>query len=78
VKWSASLKHLSNPITLNGTTYIVHGGGGAPLYALKRRLPQSSFFQSVHSFVLFSVYGDRIVWEARDMQNNVIDRAQVV
>ncbi len=63
---------------INGTTYLVHGGGGAPLYPLKQRLPQSSFFQSVHSFVLFSVFSDRIVWEARDMQNNVIDRAQSV
>ncbi len=63
---------------INGTTYIVHGGGGAPLYPLRQRLPQSNFFQSVHSFVLFSVYGDRLVWEARDMQNNVIDRAQIV
>jgi Predicted phosphohydrolases len=65
-------------ININGTTYLVHGGGGAPLYPLQQRLPQSSFFQSVHSFVLFSIYSDRILWEARDMQNNVIDQSQIV
>jgi len=62
---------------INGTTYIVHGGGGAPLYPLKQRLPISNFFQSVHSFVLFSIYGDRILLEARDSQNRTIDRAEI-
>jgi acid phosphatase len=61
---------------INGTTYIVHGGGGAPLYPLKQRLAQSSFFASVHSFVLVTVYPQRITIEARDSSNRVIDHAK--
>ncbi len=64
----------SNPI--DGTTYLVAGGGGASLYPVK---PQSwtAFAKSTHSFGIVEVYQDQIVLVGIDSRGQVIDRGVV-
>ncbi|TYQ26245.1 metallophosphoesterase [Pseudanabaena sp. UWO310] len=61
-----------NPI--DGTTYIVNGGGGAPLYKFTG-LPQTAFVSSQHSFMTFDVYQDKIITKAIATDGKVFDRA---
>jgi 3',5'-cyclic AMP phosphodiesterase CpdA len=65
----------SKPI--DGTTYLVCGGGGASLYPVK---PQSwtAFAQSVHSFGIVEVYQDQILLTGIDSYSRVIDRGLVM
>jgi hypothetical protein len=44
----------------NGVTYIVTGGGGAPLYSKGRDNPASVYFASVHHFVQITLSGDTL------------------
>ncbi|MFB0537964.1 MAG: metallophosphoesterase [Anaerolineae bacterium] len=44
----------------NGVTYIVTGGGGAPLYQKGRDNPASVYFASVHHFVQITLSGDTL------------------
>ena len=64
----------SQPI--DGTTYLVCGGGGAKLYPVK---PQSwtAFAQSVHSFGIVEVYSDQILLTGIDSYGRTIDRGVV-
>lgn len=64
----------SQPI--DGTTYLVCGGGGAKLYPVK---PQSwtAFAQSVHSFGIVEVYADQILLTGIDTYGRAIDRGIV-
>ncbi len=64
----------SNPI--DGTTYLVCGGGGAGLYPV---MPQSwtAFAKSVHSFGIVEVYEDQIMLTGIDSRGQIIDRALV-
>jgi 3',5'-cyclic AMP phosphodiesterase CpdA len=64
----------SKPI--DGTTYLVCGGGGANLYPVK---PQSwtAFAQSIHSFGIVEVYQDQIVLTGINSKGEVIDRGTV-
>jgi 3',5'-cyclic AMP phosphodiesterase CpdA len=64
----------SQPI--DGTTYLVCGGGGATLYPVQ---PQSwtAFAQSIHSFGIVEVYQDQIVLTGVDSKGTVIDRGTV-
>jgi Icc-related predicted phosphoesterase len=61
-----------NPI--NGTTYIVNGGGGAPLYKFGRS-PQTAFVSEQFSFMTFDVYQDKIITKAIATDGKVFDRA---
>ncbi len=64
----------SKPI--DGTTYLVCGGGGANLYPVK---PQSwtAFAQSIHSFGIVEVYQDQIILTGIDSKGEIIDRGTV-
>ncbi len=64
----------SKPI--DGTTYLVCGGGGAMLYPVK---PQSwtAFAQSIHSFGIVEVYQDQILLTGINSQGEIIDRGLV-
>ena len=64
----------SQPI--DGTTYLVCGGGGAKLYPVK---PQSwtAFAQSVHSFGIVEVYQNQILLTGIDSYGRTIDRGIV-
>jgi predicted phosphodiesterase len=61
-----------NPI--NGTTYIVNGGGGAPLYKFGQSA-QTAFVSSQFSFMTFDVYHDKIITKAIATNGKVFDRA---
>ncbi len=61
-----------NPI--DGTTYIVNGGGGAPLYKFGRS-PQTAFVSSQFSFMTFDVYQDKIITKAIATDGKVFDRS---
>jgi len=64
----------SKPI--DGTTYMVCGGGGAGLYPVQ---PQSwtAFAKSVHSFGIVEVYQDQILLTGIDSKGEIIDRGLV-
>jgi hypothetical protein len=59
---------------INGTTYIVNGGGGAPLYNFGKS-PQTAFVSSQFSFMTFDVYQDKIITKAIATDGKVFDRA---
>ncbi len=61
-----------NPI--NGTTHIVNGGGGAPLYQFGKS-PQTAFASPQFSFMTFDVYQDKIITKAIATDGKVFDRA---
>jgi hypothetical protein len=61
-------------IPINGTTYIVNGGGGAPLYNFGKS-PQTAFVSSQFSFMTFDVYQDKIITKAIATDGKVFDRA---
>ncbi len=61
-----------NPI--DGTTYIVNGGGGAPLYRFGKS-PQTAFVSAQFSFMTFDVYQDKIITKAIATDGKVFDRS---
>lgn len=61
-------------VPINGTTYIVNGGGGAPLYSFGKS-PQTAFVSSQFSFMTFDVYQDKIITKAIATNGKVFDRA---
>ena len=61
-------------VPINGTTYIVNGGGGAPLYKFGKS-PQTTFVSSQFSFMTFDVYQDKIITKAIATDGKVFDRA---
>jgi Calcineurin-like phosphoesterase len=63
----------SQPI--DGTTYLVCGGGGASLYKIKT--DRMAFAQSVHSFGIVEVYSDQIVLTGVDSKSAIIDRGLI-
>ncbi len=69
----------SKPI--DGTTYLVCGGGGAKLYDIKKREQgeesRMAFAESVHSFGIVEVYQDQIILTGIDKSGKVIDRGLV-
>jgi 3',5'-cyclic AMP phosphodiesterase CpdA len=64
----------SKPI--DGTTYLVCGGGGATLYPVRAQ-SWTAFAQSVHSFGIVEVYQDQILLTGIDSTGTVIDRGLV-
>jgi Calcineurin-like phosphoesterase len=64
----------SKPI--DGTTYLVCGGGGANLYPVKPQ-PWTAFAQSIHSFGIVEVYQHQILLTGIDSKGAIIDRGLV-
>jgi 3',5'-cyclic AMP phosphodiesterase CpdA len=64
----------SKPI--DGTTYLVCGGGGAGLYPVKAQ-SWTAFAQSVHSFGIVEVYQDQILLTGINSKGEIIDRGLV-
>ncbi len=64
----------SKPI--DGTTYLVCGGGGAGLYPVT---PQNwtAFAKSTHSFGIVEVYQDQILLTGIDSRGQIIDRGLI-
>ncbi len=64
----------SEPI--DGTTYLICGGGGASLY--KRKSDRSmKIFESAHSFGIVEVYQDQILITGVNSKSDIIDRGLV-
>ena len=61
-------------VPINGTTYIVNGGGGAPLYNFGKS-SQTAFVSSQFSFMTFDVYQDKIITKAIATDGKVFDRS---
>lgn len=61
---------------IDGTTYLVCGGGGATLYPILDR-NRAAFAQSVHSFGIVEVYQDQILLTGVNSQGEIIDRGWV-
>jgi len=59
---------------INGTTYIVNGGGGAPLYQFGSS-GQTAFVSQRFSFMICDVYQDKIVTKAIAIDGKVFDRS---
>ncbi len=70
--------HNYERLGVNGTTYIVCGGGSSTLYAKTVELPESQFFQAVTSFALFELYDDRIDVSGVALGGEVIDRVEIL
>jgi hypothetical protein len=64
----------SQPI--DGTTYLVCGGGGASLYPVTAQ-SWTAFAQSVHSFGIVEVYQDQILLTGVNSKSQIIDRGLV-
>ncbi len=64
----------SKPI--DGTTFMVCGGGGAQLYPVKPQ-PWTAFAQSIHSFGVVEVYQDQILLTGINSKGEIIDRGLV-
>ncbi len=62
---------------INGVQYIVTGGGGAPLYAIKNR-PQLKSYKEVYHYVVFEV-GDKSIKGTMKLRSDTIeDQFEVV
>jgi 3',5'-cyclic AMP phosphodiesterase CpdA len=65
--------HSYERILVNGITYIVAAGGGAPLYELVAPEPGSQAAASVYHYVLIEIDGEQLTGTAIDAQGEVID-----
>ena len=63
-------------VPINGTTYIVNGGGGAPLYNFGKSA-QTAFVSSQFSFMTFDVYQDKIITKAIATDGKVFDQSVI-
>jgi 3',5'-cyclic AMP phosphodiesterase CpdA len=64
----------SKPI--DGTTYMVCGGGGASLYPVTAQT-WTAYAKSTHSFGIVEVYQDQIVLTGIDSRGKILDRGLV-
>ena len=70
--------HLYERSEKNGLTYIVTGGGGAPLYKVNSTFNRyQQVAQSKHHYVTLDIDAEKIVVQAIDVQGSVFDRVEV-
>jgi len=67
-------KHNYERNEVNGVTYVVTGGGGAPLYEMQEKEPTQAAFLLVHHFVLVRVDGDHLEATVISHEGEVLDR----
>jgi Calcineurin-like phosphoesterase len=61
----------------NGVAYVVHGGGGAPLYPIlgcNRAYPRLVFGRADYGFLSVVAYDDRLTVTAFDLRRRFVDR----
>ena len=63
-------------VPIAGTTYIVNGGGGAPLYRFGKS-DKTAFVSSQFSFMTFDVYEDKIITKAIGTDGKVFDQSVI-
>jgi hypothetical protein len=61
----------------DGVTYLVSGGGGAPLYPKMGVAPGSKAFASTYNWVLLTLAGPEATLEARSLEGALLDRATI-
>jgi 3',5'-cyclic AMP phosphodiesterase CpdA len=67
--------HLYERARQAGVTYIVTGGGGAPLYhAEEPAAPPTAVRKTVHHWILLNLTPERLEAVAQDLDGNVLDR----
>ncbi|MFQ6100638.1 MAG: metallophosphoesterase [Anaerolineae bacterium] len=66
-------KHNYERNEVNGVTYIVTGGGGAPLYEMREQEPTQAAFALAHHFVLLEVDGHQLKATAISVDGTVLD-----
>jgi predicted phosphodiesterase len=69
--------HTYERIVRNGITYVVSGGGGAPLYPRSRSTVGSMAFASTYNWALITIDGERVDLEAMSLEGAVLDRASI-
>jgi 3',5'-cyclic AMP phosphodiesterase CpdA len=69
--------HIYERQRVRDVTYVVTGGGGAPLHIQLRYSRDSAVFRSVHHFCIFYVSGEELVLEAYDVDLNPIDQFRI-
>lgn len=68
--------HMYERGRVNGVTYLVTGGGGAPVYTFPGDQPATTQFrQAIHHWVLLRVHHDTLDIETYDVDRNLIDSA---
>ncbi|MDX2255771.1 MAG: metallophosphoesterase [Pseudanabaenaceae cyanobacterium bins.39] len=63
-------------VPINGTTYIVNGGGGAPLYPFGKSA-QTAFVSPQFSFMILDIYPHKIVSKAIAVNGTVFDQSTI-
>ena len=66
-------KHNYECNEVNGITYIVTAGGGAPLYAMQEQEPTQAAFARAYHFVLVRIGGDHLRATAISSEGKVLD-----
>lgn len=66
--------HLYERGEAKGLKYVVSGGGGAPLYPVKKRLASSPIAESAHHFIEVSIKDQSFAMVARRVDGSVLDR----
>jgi hypothetical protein len=66
-------KHNYERNEVNGITYVVTGGGGAPLYAMQEQEPTQAAFAMEHHFVLVRIEGNHLQATAISVDGEVLD-----
>lgn len=67
-------KHSYERNEVQGITYIVTAGGGAPLYPMAEREPGQVVFASAYHFVVVTINGDYLIGEAISVTGELLDR----
>lgn len=69
--------HTYQRIQRDGVSYVVSGGGGAPLYARTRPVRGLIAFASAYHHAIITLDGDRATIEARSLEGALLDRAEL-
>lgn len=70
--------HVYERIIYNNITYLISGGGGAPLYQQRQIVPGSKAFASAYNWTELTIDGDRVSLESFSLEGGTLDRADVV
>jgi hypothetical protein len=57
-----------------GLKYVVSGGGGAPLYPIRKRQASSRITESAHHFIEVQVNGQELAMVARRVDGSILDK----
>ncbi|HUT20099.1 MAG TPA: metallophosphoesterase [Anaerolineae bacterium] len=71
-------QHSYERIVVDGITYVITAGGGAPLYSLDEPEPGSQVAVRAHHFLLIDLDPSRLTGTAIDRHGQVIDRFELL